>query len=229
MSGADEGFLARWSRRKAAPAAVEPAPAPAQAAVEPAPAPPAAVAGEATAAGAGTAPGAAAGVAPAPKEGAPPTPADALPLPTMDDVTALTRSSDYARFVQPGVQRDVSNAAMKKLFSDPHFNVMDGLDTYIGDYGKPDPIPASMLRLMYQSVSLGLFADEPASEKPAIPPGPAQACPDGPPTAPVAQSSACASSVPDPAPAPCPDDDADLRLQPDDAPGRRGPGPGPGP
>ena len=30
---------------------------------------------------------------------------------------------------------------MKKLFSDPHFNVMDGLDTYIDDYGKPDPIP----------------------------------------------------------------------------------------
>ena len=30
---------------------------------------------------------------------------------------------------------------MKKLFSDPHFNVMDGLDTYIDDYGKPDPLP----------------------------------------------------------------------------------------
>jgi hypothetical protein len=40
---------------------------------------------------------------------------------------------------------------MKKLFSDPHFNVMDGLDSYIADYGKPDPIPLSMLRLMNQS------------------------------------------------------------------------------
>ena len=40
---------------------------------------------------------------------------------------------------------------MKKLFSDPHFNVMDGLDTYIDDYGKPDPIPLSMLRRMNQS------------------------------------------------------------------------------
>ena len=49
---------------------------------------------------------------------------------------------------------------MKKLFSDPHFNVMDGLDTYIDDYGKPDPIPASMLRQMVQSQALGLFADE---------------------------------------------------------------------
>ena len=40
---------------------------------------------------------------------------------------------------------------MKKLFSDPHFNVMDGLDTYIDDYGKPDPIPLSMLRRMNQA------------------------------------------------------------------------------
>ena len=44
-----------------------------------------------------------------------------------------------------------SNAALKKLFSDPHFNVMDGLDTYIDDYGKPDPIPPSMLRAHSQN------------------------------------------------------------------------------
>ena len=49
---------------------------------------------------------------------------------------------------------------MKKLFSDPHFNVMDGLDTYIDDYGKPDPIPLSMLRRMNQAAVLGLFDDE---------------------------------------------------------------------
>ena len=30
---------------------------------------------------------------------------------------------------------------MKKLFADPHYNVMDGLDVYIDDYSKPDPIP----------------------------------------------------------------------------------------
>jgi hypothetical protein len=28
---------------------------------------------------------------------------------------------------------------------------MDGLDIYIDDYGKPDPIPASMLRSLLQS------------------------------------------------------------------------------
>jgi hypothetical protein len=31
----------------------------------------------------------------------------------------------------------VKNAAMKKLFADPHFNVMDRLDIYIDDYSSP--------------------------------------------------------------------------------------------
>jgi hypothetical protein len=46
---------------------------------------------------------------------------------------------------------------MKKMFSDPHFNVMDGLDIYIDDYTKPDPIPMEMLKRMAQSDMLGIF------------------------------------------------------------------------
>ena len=84
----------------------------------------------------------------------------APPAPTLDDVAALERDSDFRRFVAPDVTPEVKNAAMKKLFADPHFNVMDGLDTYIDDYGKPDPIPASMLRQMVQSHALGLFSEK---------------------------------------------------------------------
>ena len=75
---------------------------------------------------------------------------------------------------------------MKKLFSDPHFNVMDGLDTYIDDYGKPDPIPLSMLRRMNQAAVLGLFDDE--DDAAAKAPPPAEASPDGAGPAAVAQS-----------------------------------------
>ena len=78
----------------------------------------------------------------------------------MDDVAQLTPTSDFSRFVAPNVDDGVKRAAMKKLFSDPHFNVMDGLDTYIDDYGRPDPIPESMLRRMTQSAFLGLFDHE---------------------------------------------------------------------
>ena len=141
----------------------------------------------------------------------------------------LTHSSDYSRFVLPGVEADVRNAAMKKLFSDPHFNVMDGLDTYIDDYGKPDPIPPAMLRQMNQSIALGLFADEEATETTAPTGGAlAQACADGGEPGAVAQSSPGEPLPVLPAESTrAPDDDPDLRLQQDDADRRGCADPGP--
>jgi len=230
MAG-DDGFLARWSRRKAG-LAEEPPPV-----AEPASPRPDSV-GHAVrvddrALSAPTDPS----EAPSDADPLAPRP-ETPPPPTLDDVARLTMNSDYSRFVARGVDPSVGNAAMKKLFADPHFNVMDGLDTYIDDYGKPDPIPLSMLRQMHQSKMLRLFedeekADEPKSEGPKDdePPGaaPTQASPDGDPAEPVAQSS---PSSPQPAATgesePPSDDDADLRLQQDDAAGRPGPGPGAG-
>jgi hypothetical protein len=140
------------------------------------------------------------------------------PLPTLADVAALTRDSDYSRFVAAGVDEGVKRAALKKLFfSDPHFNVMDGLDTYIDDYNKPDPLPTAMLRKMWQSKSLGLFDDEEKPSEDAV----AQASPDGAAAPPVPQSQ--------PEPVVPHDENPDLRLQPDDEAGRPGPDAGPGP
>ena len=56
-------------------------------------------------------------------------------------VESLTHDSDFSAFLQPQVEEALKRAALKKLFCDPRFNVMDGLDTYIGDYTQPDPIP----------------------------------------------------------------------------------------
>jgi hypothetical protein len=85
----------------------------------------------------------------------------APPPPTLDDVAHLTKESDFSRFVAPDVDPGVKNAAMKKLFAtDPHFNVMDGLDTYIDDYNQYEPIPKSMLRQMAGARALGLLDDE---------------------------------------------------------------------
>jgi hypothetical protein len=81
----------------------------------------------------------------------------AEPLPSLDDARALTPTSDFQPFMRPGVTADVRNVAMKKLFTDPHFNVMDGLDIYIGDYNTPDPMPAGMLQKMVGAQLLGLF------------------------------------------------------------------------
>ena len=205
------GFLSRWSRRKAGIDEAQARPsvpdAPAVAALG---APVAVLADEAAS--------------------APIAEPEAAALPTMADVAALTRQSDYARFVLPGVEPGVKNAALKKLFADPHFNIMDGLDTYIDDYGKPDPIPLSMLRAMNQSAVLGLF-DHEAAEGGILPA--AAAIPDGDDPLAVAQS---AGLAPEPLPAaatdatalPESDDDPDLRLQPNDADRRPGPEPGAG-
>jgi hypothetical protein len=84
-----------------------------------------------------------------------------VPPPTLDDVAQLTKESDYTRFIAPDVEPGVKNAAMKKLFaSDPHFNVMDGLDTYIDDYNKFEPLTKSMLRQLVSARALGLIDDE---------------------------------------------------------------------
>jgi hypothetical protein len=84
------------------------------------------------------------------------------PLPSVHD---LTPESDFTPFMRSGVDPVQRNAALKKLFTDPHYNVMDGLDIYISDYGKPDPIPPEMLRGLVQSQLLGLFKDEEEKEE----------------------------------------------------------------
>lgn len=79
----------------------------------------------------------------APPPAAPPMAKDEPPeLPAIDE---LTIDSDYRGFFHPKVDEDVRRNALRKLFSDPRFNVMDGLDVYIDDYSKSEPIPAAML------------------------------------------------------------------------------------
>ena len=87
-----------------------------------------------------------------------------IPLPTMADVHELTAESDFSPFVAKNVSPEVRNSAMKKLFADPHYNVMDRLDIYIDDYSKPDPIPESMLRQMVSAKFLNLFKEEEEAE-----------------------------------------------------------------
>jgi hypothetical protein len=63
----------------------------------------------------------------------------------LQDVKVLDGNSDYSMFIAKEVDKTVRRAAMKKLFSDPHFNVMDGLDIYIDDYTKASPLSPAML------------------------------------------------------------------------------------
>lgn len=155
-----------------------------------------------------------------------------VPLPTLEDAQALTPQSDFKPFMARGVASDVKNAAMKKLFADPHYNVMDRLDTYIDDYSLPDPIPEAMLRKMVSAKFLNLFDDDQkeavkdaAGDRIASPPGPVEIAgarddPDG------AGAPAVAQSPPTLDAPPKYDENLDLRLQPDHAFGPQGAGRG---
>lgn len=150
--------------------------------------------------------------------------AEPPPPPTMADAEALTADSDFTRFVRPGVDPQVKSAALKKLFADPHFNVMDGLDTYIDDYGKPDPIPPEMLKQLASAKFLRLFEEKKEEEGEAQDNAPSsREAADGLPPESVAQSGSRTEQALPPA-----EDHAhpDLRLQQDDAPGPEGPGAG---
>jgi hypothetical protein len=129
------------------------------------------------------------------------------PGPTLDDVRALTADSSYAPFVARDVAPDVRNAAMKKLFADPHYQVMDGLDIYIDDYAQPSPLPASMLAQMASAQFLKLV-DPPESETET-------------PTPPATEPEPVA-----PAQIDTHHDHTDLRLQPDHAAAAQEPGRG---
>ena len=207
---ADDSLISRWSRRKAqarsgklaAEPAVPMATPAGTAAVPPAVAPVPAIADCSAPPAAGKTP--------------------ALPSPTLEDVARLGRDADFSRFVLPGVDEGVKQAAMRKLFSDPHFNVMDGLDTYIDDYGQPDPIADSVLRRMTQSKFLRLFDEEAAQPGETAGAVPLDQTPEGaaPPALPPSNAGESGGDATDPT-----DEDTDLRLQPDDAAGPAGAGP----
>ena len=232
-----EGFLGRWSRRKVQARDGRPAP-------EPAP-PPA-----------------------APPENEPNQPLvgvdqssvaikNEAPAPSLEDVQALTPEADFRPFVARSVAPEVRNAAFRKLFADPHFNVMDGLDIYIDDYSLPDPLPASTLAQLASAHFLKLVDAPPPDRAAQVPEGPPG---DAPPLQECEQAAADPASPLDDATAdttdpergpgsadmapsgPCNElqrpsaeggtqpghDDADLRLQSHDAAGRQADLPGAG-
>jgi hypothetical protein len=153
----NEGFLQRWSRLKADPAAAEEIVAPVP--------------------------------QPLPASAPVPVPVAEVPLPTLADVARLTADSDYSAFVARGVDASVRRLAMKKLFADPHFNLGDGLDIYMGDYNLASPVSEEMLASLTHTKNLfgrveevidallpvdddlapAITQEQPATEAPALP------------------------------------------------------------
>ena len=80
-------------------------------------------------------------------------PAAALP-----PVEQLTPESDFKPFMGAQVDGETRRSALKKLFTDAHFNVPDQFEAYSEDYTRSDPIPLEMLKTLNHARKL-LFDD----------------------------------------------------------------------
>jgi hypothetical protein len=87
------------------------------------------------------------------------------PPPELPPIDKLNIDSDFRGFFHPKVGEDVRRSALKKLFSDPRFNVMDGLDVYIDDYSKTEPIPPEMMAGLRQAQNILRWAKEDTEER----------------------------------------------------------------
>jgi hypothetical protein len=78
-------------------------------------------------------------------------------LPSLD---GLSFESEFRAFMRGKVDEGIRRAALRKFFSTPCFNVMDGLGVYIDDYSKEAPIPPGMLAQL-QHARTTLFGAQP--------------------------------------------------------------------
>lgn len=141
----EEGFFRRWARLKSSGGAPEAERAQAPVPAVPEPAAPASAERE-----------------------APPA-----PLPTLEDAARLTPDADFSAFVAKGVDKSVQRLALKKLFADPHFNAIDGLDMYMNDYNKASPLSPDMLASLKHApgVLSRLLGDQQEAQQEAQQPG----------------------------------------------------------
>jgi len=76
------------------------------------------------------------------------------PAPVLPPVEKLTPDSDFRDFMHPKVEDALRRVALKKLFSDPHFNIPDPFEAYSGDWTGGEPIPEAMLASLEQMKTL---------------------------------------------------------------------------
>jgi hypothetical protein len=103
----------------------------------------------------------------------PPAPAPAAPEAPLPPVDSLTPESDFSAFMRAKVDEGVKRAALKKLFADPRFNVIDGLDVDIDDYSKLETLSPD-LRDKLEHVKSTLFGRDRERTAAAAPPADAR-------------------------------------------------------
>jgi hypothetical protein len=140
------------------------------------------------------------------------SPAPAAAVPELPELESLTFDSDFAAFLRPEVDEKLKRAALKQLFRDQRFNVMDGLDVYIDDYTKADPIPPDIVKDLLQRGFSAVASAPNFPEEQAPASGSAAPAVTGPAAEPLpAAAPAPVSSDAEPPPEPTPEEPASSR------------------
>jgi len=101
------------------------------------------------------------------------------PLPAIED---LKPDSDFKPFMDPRVDSGTRRSALKKLFTNEHFNAIDPFEPYSIDLTGEDPIPEEMLKTLSHAKRLLFDEPEKVAQAPAEhpPESPAQKAEDVP-------------------------------------------------
>jgi hypothetical protein len=73
---------------------------------------------------------------------------EAPPLPPME---SLTPESDFSAFMHPKVPELMRRTALKKLFQDPRYNVVDKFEAYWQDFTQDEGISPELLKTLDQA------------------------------------------------------------------------------
>ena len=103
---------------------------------------------------------------PAPPEEKPaPVEAKQEPLAPLPPVEDLKPDSDFTPFMNPKVDPATRRSALKKLFTDAHYNIPDPFEAYSEDYTKSDPIPEVMLKAINRVRDVAVKGEEKVVEE----------------------------------------------------------------
>ena len=97
----------------------------------------------------------------------------AEPAAVLPPIEELKPDSDFRPFMADKVDPATRRSALKKLFTDPHYNVPDPFEAYSEDYTKGEPIPMEMLKTLNHARKL-LFDEPEKAAQSAAQPEPAQ-------------------------------------------------------
>lgn len=73
------------------------------------------------------------------------THADIAEQADLPPMSSISLAEDFTPFMRAKVPQALKQQALKALFKEPHFNVMDGLDIYIDDYTVFEPISPEVM------------------------------------------------------------------------------------